>query len=148
RVAQFTGEYGVFAISQPVVSRFADAHAARAVQPRAAGRFTKPIQQFQPEGGDQAARVDCDELARVRNAKFGEGAGFAEKGRRGGAHRGAEVSLRAFGSECSRPELGEGVSAAVGQFDVVARLAATAIPDDEVGTELAGQVIDRGPLAL
>jgi hypothetical protein len=40
------------------------------------------------------------------------------------------------------------VSAAVGQLDVVAGLAAAAVADDEVGPQPPGQDVDRGALAL
>src|SRR5262249_34371028 len=50
--------------------------------------------------------------------------------------------------QCAGSELGERVAPAVGQFHIVAGLAAATVANHQVGTVLSGEAIDRGTLAL
>ena len=72
--------------------------------------------------------------SRITDAELSQVAGFPDQGRRVDDDVRAEVGAGRFGCrERAGPELGEGVAPAVRQLDVVARLAAAAVPDDKVG---------------
>src|SRR4029079_13605687 len=68
-------------------------------------------------------------------------AAFSREGRRVDDDVRTEISPRRLGGERAGAELGEGVSPAVRQFDVVTGLAAAAVADDQVGLQLSRQVI-------
>src|SRR5262249_44595747 len=143
-VAKVRGKDRVLAVLEPVRAGFTNPLPAGAVPGGAARQLAQPVEGLVPGRGDQAARVDGQQPGGVGDAEFGQVAGFPDQCQRVDDDVGTEVGARRVGGprQGAGPELRVSVSAAVGQLDVVAGLAAAAIPDDEVGFQAPGQEID------
>ena len=139
-ILQVGGEDRILAVLEPVTARLPDAVAARTVASGAAGQLAQPVELLVIDGRYQGTRVDEQLEERVVARHFEQVPGFLVHCRRVDDHLLAEVGCRA--GQRAGAELGKGVSAAIGEHDIVPGLGAAAVAHDEVGSELPREEVD------